>query len=605
MSATRRAGLALALLAAAAGAGPAGAGPEQLRRDVEFLAAETLEGRLTGSEGERRAADYLVGRLEALGASPLPGTTSLRLPFEFTAGSRDGGSRLASASGTEPRSFQGEELVRALSFSEAATVRGPVVFAGYGLVVPADQGLSYDSYAGLDVKDRIVLVLRYSPEQAEESARSTLARYSALRYKAMLARERGARALLVVSGPASPNAGRTVEMGFDAALSGSGLVAASIGGPVADWILSFAAGRDLGAIQRELDAGNPHVAGFAIPGLELEIDARVERERRQATNVVGLLPAQGEPAAGAAYVLLGAHYDHLGHGAHGNSLARKEETGQVHPGADDNASGVATLLDAALRLAAQPRTRGVILAFWSGEELGLLGSTEFVKRGPLPATSLAAYVNLDMVGRMRDNKLTLQGAGSSTAWRGLVEQANVAVGFDVGLQDDPYLPTDSTALYQEGVPTLNLFTGGHEDYHRPTDRAATINYADLERVAEFTARLAGRLAQSGAALPWAKVEPTQRATGGRDGLRAYTGTIPDYTSDVKGLRLSGVVGGGPADRAGLREGDVIVEFGGRTIENVYDYTYALEAARIGVAVRVAVLRGGSRLELTLTPTARP
>jgi Zn-dependent M28 family amino/carboxypeptidase len=303
-------------------------------------------------------------------------------------------------------------------------------------------------------------------------------------------------------------------------------------------------------------------------------------------------------------VLLGAHYDHLGRGGGGNSLAGKEEQNEVHHGADDNASGTAAVLDAARRLAADPPRRPVAVAFWSGEELGLLGANAFLEQAVLPPEELAAYVNLDMVGRPRDNKLTLQAAGSSSVWPGLVERSNVPVGFDLTLNEDPYLPTDSAAFNLASIPTLNLFSGSHEDYHRPSDTADKIDYEGLDRVATLTSLIARRVAALDTPPDFLKVEPKRQEGGDRDTVRAFTGTIPDYATEVEGLLLSGVIDGGPADEAGLRGGDVIVEFAGHTIANIYDNTYALDAVKIDVPVKVVVERDGERVEVTITPRAR-
>jgi hypothetical protein len=562
-----------------------------------------MEGRMTGSPGEALAAAHIEAALKALGARPLPGRESLQIPFEFTAGSRDAGSTVTLAGGEAgPRTFQGEAAVLALSFSDAGRVEGPVVFAGYGLSVPDGQEPAYDSYAALDVEGKVVVVLRYSPENASEELRTALTRYSGLRYKALQARERGAAALVVVTGPLSPNAGRTVEMSFDAALADSGIVAASVGGDVAAALFEQ---RDLERIQRELDSGNPHVAGFEVPDRTLTLDVRIERERRTGRNVVGWLPPSAGPSSSRPWVVAGAHYDHLGRGGHGNSLARKHEASQIHRGADDNASGVAALLEAGRRLAAAERASPIALAFWSGEELGLLGSAEFLAAAAIPPEQIAAYVNLDMVGRLRNDRLSLQGAGSSSVWAGLIERTNVTVGLDVHPQQDPWLPTDATSFYRARVPTLSLFTGGHEDYHRPTDTADKINYEGLERVAGFVTSLVSRLAALDERPAYVRVERRPEAAGSRDTVRAYTGTIPDYATEVEGLRLSGVIAGGPADLAGLTEGDVIVELGGRKITNIYDYTYALDAVKIGEPIAVVFVRGGERRQCEITPTARP
>jgi hypothetical protein len=581
----------------------AGADVDALRRDASFLASEELEGRMTGSAGAAAAIRFLSEQLAALEAKPLPGMDGYALPFTFTAGTRDAGSSVSLQGQGFEATWDDPEHVQALSFSQSETVTAPVVFAGYGLVVPDGDEVVYDSYAGLDVEGKIVLVLRYSPEDTEGDYRVQLARYSDLRYKALQARERGAAALLVATGPTSPNAGETVPLSFDTAISGSGLVAASISGEVAEALFAALPEHDLEATQRALDSGNPHVAGFEL-GREITVQVAIEREEKTAHNVVGYFPGTAADAD-EPWVVLGAHFDHLGRGRSANSLADASEADAVHYGADDNASGVAAALEAGRRLSQEEHRRHVVLAFWSGEELGVLGSTAFLRDEVLDPATIAAYVNFDMVGRMRDNKLTLQAVGSSPEWPGLIERTNVPVGFDLNLGEDPYLPTDSSAFNQADVPTLHFFTGSHEDYHKPSDTADKLNYEDLERVARFGALLTGKLADLDSAPEFVKVAPTTRGGGGdRESLRAYTGTIPDYTTEVEGLRLSGVIEGGPAATAGLQEGDVIVEFGDTTIANIYDYTYALDAVKIGEPTRVAYLRDGERMETTITPTAR-
>lgn len=579
---------------------------------VTVLASDETDGRMSGSPGERAAGDYLIAQLRRIGARPLPGLSDFRAPFEFTAGTRDGGTTLrlecaGGASACTPRSFTVDRDVRALSFSDNVEVTGDLVFAGYGIVVPESQNFGYDSYATLDVKDKIVLVLRYFPEDADPATKAILTRYSDLRYKAMAARQRGAKGLLVVTGPNSPNAGETIPMSFDTALSGSGIAAASISAAVADAIFASLgdASKTLAAAQKSLDSANPHVAGFAIPTATLRLKPTVTRETRTASNILAYLPASGgTPTSPKPWVAIGAHYDHLGRGDHGNSLATKEEAGRIHHGADDNASGTAAALAVGELLSQTTRKRNVLIQFWSGEELGLLGSSAYVNKPAVPLDQLAAYINFDMVGRMQDNKLTVQATGTSDAWGRLIEQANVVAGFDLLLQPDPYQPTDVASFNQAGVPCLNFFTGTHVDYHKPTDTADKINYDDLDRVVEFAGAIARRIVDLETAPAFTKVEQQADPGGGRAGVRVFTGTIPDYSTEVKGLLLSGVIGGGPADAAGLQKGDVIVEIAGQAITNIYDYTYALETLKIGVGVKVGYTRNGERKDTTLTPGAR-
>jgi hypothetical protein len=598
-----------AVHAHAQGAVPAAS---QTRAHVAALASERADGRLTGSPGEQVARDYLIAELKRIGARPVPGFTDFRQAFDFTAGTKDGGSTVAlecvaQATACSARTFKGEQDVRALSFSDNADVSGPLVFAGYGIVVPDGQSFGYDSYAGLDVKDKIVVVLRYFPEDADQQTKAILARYSGLRYKAMAARQRGAKGLLVVTGPNSPNAGETIPMSFDTALSGSGIAAASVSGVVAEAIFASLGDREktLAAAQKALDSANPHVAGFAIATVNVRLNPAVTRETRSAANVIAYLPATTQvPGLDKPWVALGAHYDHLGHGDQGNSLATKEDAGKVHFGADDNASGSAAVLAVGELLSRGPRKRNVLLEFWSGEELGLLGSTAYVNKPPVPLEQLAAYLNFDMVGRMHDNKLTVQATGTSASWGRLLEQANIVAGFDLLLQQDPYQPTDVASFNQAGVPCLNFFTGTHTDYHRPSDTADKINYEDLDRVVEFAATIARRIVDLETAPIFTKVEQPTESGAGRAGVRVFTGTIPDYSTEVKGLLLSGVIGGGPAEAAGLQKGDVIVEIAGQTITNIYDYTYALEVLKIGEPAKVVYTRNGERRETTMTPSAR-
>jgi hypothetical protein len=581
--------------------------PSRTRTHVETLASPKMEGRLTGSPGEKLAADYLIAELKKIGARPLPGMNDMRMPFTFTAGSKDGGTRLTweapTGQGARRQEITGVNSIQALSFSDSGQATGNVVFAGYGLVVPDTQNFGYDSYAGLDVKDKIVVVLRYFPEDADQKTRGILARYADLRYKAQAARQRGAKGMIVVTGPRSPNAGGVVPMSFDTAIAGSGIVAASISGDAAAPIFE-AVNKNLEAVQKELDSGNPHVAGFAIPGVQVTIDAKLVREQQTGSNVVAYLPAT-TPTTGVSkpWIAVGAHFDHLGRGGAGNSLADKNEVNAIHHGADDNASGTATVLAIGEAFSNQPRKRNLLLAFWSGEELGLLGSNTFVSNPPVPIEQMAAYLNFDMVGRVNDNKLTVQATGTSGIWPKLLEQANVAAGFDLTLQEDPYQPTDVSSFNSVSVPSLTFFTGAHTEYHKPGDTADKINYEDLDRVGQLAAAIVRRLMDASEAPQFTKVEQ-KMDTGGRAGLRLFTGTIPDYATDVKGLLLGGVIGGGPAEQAGLQKGDVIIEIAGQSITNIYDYTYALELLKIGQPAKVIYMRSGAKRETTLTPAAR-
>jgi len=574
------------------------ASPSATRTYVETLASERFAGREAGSPGERLAGDYLAAQLARIGAKPLPGRSNMFLPFDFTAASKDGGSHVTVGSTT----FAAPQDVLSLSFSDDTEVTGPAVFVGYGIVVPESQNFGYDSYATLDVKDKVVVVLRYFPEDADQQTRAILARYSDLRFKALAARQRGAKGMIVITGPRSPNAGQTVPLASDTALAGSGIAAASVTSKVADAL--FAGSKPLRDVQQQFDSGNPHVAGFPLPNVTVTLKTSLIREKQTGRNVVAYLPATVSAAPMKPWVAIGAHYDHLGLGRNGNSLAGRDEVGKPHLGADDNASGSAAVLAIAETLAKQKvRQRNLLVAFWSAEEMGLVGSTAFVNAPPVPMNQIAAYVNFDMVGRMHDNKLAAQATGTSPAWASLLERANISAGFDLTLQPDPDQPTDVRVFNGASVPSLNFTTGAHPDYHKPSDTADKIDYEDLDRIATLASTIVSRVMAQNDPPQFAKVEQSSQ-TASRTGVRVFTGTVPDYTSNVKGLLLSGVVGGGPAEKAGLQKGDVIVEIAGQSITNIYDYTYALDLLKIGQAVKVVYMRGNDKRETMLTPAAR-
>jgi Tol biopolymer transport system component len=578
---------------------------------VSYLASDELEGRLAGSRGAELAAEYIAGQMKRIGLQPVGTNADFFQSYQFNSGARVMTNAnhliLSRAGGT--LDFEVEKDFRPLAFTANAQVEGPIVFAGYGLSLPGKGAEAYDSYSGVDVSNKLVLVLRYVPEQVEPKRRAELNRYAGLRYKAMLAREHGAKGVLFVTGPTSPNAGELVGLSSDSTIAGSDIAVASVSSNVVSALFADS-GKELRDLQSALDTENPHAeTGTGLTNVLVRLATDIEHIRKPDRNVLGLLPSGVPAAAGTEpeFLMLGAHYDHLGHGETG-AMNRKGEEGLVHPGADDNASGVATVLELAAALANERRNhpeafpRGIIFATWSGEEIGLIGSTWFADHPLLPLSNVVAYLNFDMVGRLHENKLTLQGVGSSPAWPKLIEKRNVAAGFDLTLQDDPYLPTDTTALYPKGVPVLAFFTGGHDDYHRPTDKPDTLSYEGIRRIAQFARGVTADLEQS-PRLGYAQVA-SRDSGGGRETLRAYLGTIPDYASEVQGVKLSGVRAGGPADKAGLKGGDVIVEFGGSRIANIYDYTYALDAVKIGQPVTVVVLRNGERVSVSVTPEAR-
>ena len=586
-----------------------------LRTHLTALATEKMDGRLTGTPGEQAATEYVASVFQWLGLTPAGDNGSFFQSFPFTAGVSVGANnRLTLHTGIEARKFTVNTDWRPLTFSQTGEIEeSEIVFAGYGIVAPAMDGhAAYDAYAALEVKDKWVMVFRYLPEDVTPQLRQHLNRYASLRYKAMVARDKGARGLIVVSGPRAQVKEQLVPLSFDSSLAVSSVGVMTVTDAVAEQLLQ-PTGKTLKDLQAALDPGTS-VAGFAIPDLTLEVTIDIAQEKRTGRNVVARLSAGGTPGKNA--VLVGAHVDHLGRGEGAGSLAREEEKGQVHFGADDNASGVAGMLEIAQALTeAQakgqlPLQRDILFAAWSGEEVGLLGSSHFARtfgggsaEPPTLSPAIIAYLNMDMIGRF-DKSVSLQGVGSSSIWPGEIERFAAALGLSVSLQKDSYLPTDSTSFYLKQVPALNAFTGAHADYHTPRDTVEKINFAGAAKITRLMTALTRSLATRADTPDYvAMTQPP--TTVGRVNLRAYLGTIPDYTqSEVSGVKLTGVAKGGPAEIAGVRTGDIIIEVAGRKVENIYDYTYALDGLKIGTPVELRVLRDGQPVSFNVTPGSR-
>ncbi len=624
--------------------------PADIGRHVDYLTREELGGRLTGSLGERRATAYVAAYLESLGFEPAGEKGTFFQEFEFPAGAELGPGNLLTLNG---KSLKLDTDWRPLSFSADGEFKAAeVVFAGYGLSVPASDDLEeYDSYVHLDVADKWVLVLRDLPQDITPERRQQLARYSSPRRKASVARDAGALGVIFVAGPTSQVQSQLIRFDSDASQAGVSIGVVSIDNETAASIFTQA-GKSLSDVQKSLDNGSPQM-GFVLEKANVSANIQIDRKTGVGRNVLARYPATKKTADKSNdMVIVGAHIDHLGRGVGSNSLANENEQGKIHAGADDNASGVAAMLEIAQYLAMEINSnriqsqRDLLIAGWSGEELGLFGSQAFansfyelypdaprrdvdtgaesvdphadphaaiqaahahgMSTDAVPLTdAVAVYVNLDMVGRLRE-KLVIQGIGSSPGFAEEVQRRNVPVGLALSLdKTSTRLPTDAATFVARDVPILSAFTGAHEDYHTPRDTADKLNYEGAADIAKLCALLTRGFLTTEQAPIFELAEGEQREEAPRARLTAYMGTIPDYAAgEVKGLRLSGVATDGPAAKGGVKGGDVIVELAGRKIEDIYDYTYAIEALKIGEAVNIVVMRGEEKLSLKVTPTAR-
>ncbi|MGE0761735.1 MAG: M28 family peptidase [Bdellovibrionales bacterium] len=583
---------------AAPGLGDPAFRPADAKQWVEYLASPEMKGRRSGSDEEKQYSKTIARQFERIGLKPMLKEGYLQA-FRYQSGVRLN-PQVKSNLSIEASKTMSAQINRdwvPMSFSANGKFAwAEVVFAGYGIVAPAsDKVPAYDAYQGLDVKGRWVMVLRDMPNDIPNEQRFHLNLYTRLQHKALVARQAGALGLLVVS-PVD----KTVQLRFEGAGSGvTSIPVLAIGATLAEDLLQ-ATGQGLAAWQKELDAGQ--VRGMPLKEIKLAAEVAIEAVESEALNVLAHLDVPGAKST----VLIGAHGDHLGTGESGNSLAKDNERGQIHHGADDNASGVAAVMELAHHFTQQvqsgklrPKTN-LAFAVWSAEEVGILGSTHFVKNYP---GTLKAYLNLDMVGRLRD-QLVVQGTGSAEQWGRLLEPAGASTGVAMTTQSDPYLPTDAMAFYLKKVPSLSFFTGAHHEYHSPRDTADLINYPGLVSVAQVVANVAERLSNTNEPLTYKKVEGQGQSSQGR-GFRLYLGTIPDYTQDgIKGVKISGTTKASPAEMAGLQEGDIIVELGGIKIDNIQDYVYCLQSMKANQKTPLRVMRQGRVVELEIVPALK-
>lgn len=315
-------------------------------------------------------------------------------------------------------------------------------------------------------------------------------------------------------------------------------------------------------------------------------------------NVVALVRGR-DASLSDEYVVLGAHFDHLGRSA--VSALDPDSPEAIRNGADDNASGTAAVLELARLVSRQPPRRSVIFVLFSGEELGLLGSRRFVEQSPVPVEDMVAMINFDMVGRLRNDRLIVYGVETAAEMRAVVDSAAMGTGLEVRGVGDGFGPSDHSSFYARGIPVLHFFTDLHEDYHRATDDADKVSAGGVGRVVAMAERVVRAIADRDARLTPVRVSrPAPVAASGR-GRDVYLGSIPDMSAgDMPGVRLTGVRADSPADRAGLKAGDVILEFDGTSIKDLYEYTAALQAKKPGDVVSIVVLRAGERVTLQAT-----
>jgi Tol biopolymer transport system component len=574
----------------------------QIERDIRALAAPKMEGRGLGTKGIGLAADYIESRLRAMGLKPVRQKFPVKTGVALGKKNRLGD--LAAADWTP------------LGFSSSGAFRGEVVFAGYGIDAPP---IGYSDFDGIDVKGKVVLMLRYEPQEKDDASPfdgRRPSRWSSMRYKVLQARERGAAAVIFATGPMQDEGKDKVPpLVNDGPESPAGIPVVQVRTSVAQkWF-----GGDLQQWQNDVDRDLRSRSRALNVTLSGSVDVRPAYAEGE--NVYAILPGRG--ALAGEIVVLGAHYDHLGYGGEGSM---KPNARAIHPGADDNASGTAGVLAVAEAMAREAAPHGpkhrakvmsaptngvprrtLVFALFSGEERGLAGSGYFVAHPPFAMNRVVAMVNLDMIGALRDGKVSAFGTDSAAEWRGIIARASRGSTLKITESGDGYGPSDQTSFYAAHVPVLHFFTGAHERYHSPEDLADAVNFAGEAQVVDLVTKVVSELAHDAQAPRYARASAAPAMQGDSRGYGAYLGTVPDYSAmdaTSGGVLLSDVRPGAPAERAGIKGGDRIVSIGGTRVENLYDMTYALQDHKPGDTVDVVVIRKNERVTLRATLTAR-
>ena len=588
---------------------------ERLKKDVSYLASDALDGRRTGTDGANEAANYIAGEFSKIGLKPA--VQRYLQTFPYVAGVELGKNNRLS-------SFTVSKDWMPLGFSANQTLEGvSAILVGYGIT--ASQ-LNHNDYANPKVAGRVAVALSGTPDG--DNPHGQFARHEEVRWKAVAARNAGAKALIIVARENNFNEDRLSRLRYDNTAGDAGIPIVAISRQAAETLL------DKPLAEIEQAAKSKSEAAYAELAKPISLSVDIIRREVPAYNVIGVLEGS-DPVLKNENIVIGAHYDHLGRGGEGSG-SLSPNSADIHHGADDNASGTAGLLELArIFKAQQPRPkRTLIFIAFGGEEEGLLGSTYYVNHPLTPLTNTVAMINMDMIGRMQNRKLVIGGVGTAKEWKQIITHANSAQSmkvtatssapvkgvpivvsangrpiltvdpngaFELTMNEDGYGPSDHSQFYGKQIPVLFFWTGTHSDYHKPSDTFEKINYEDEARILSLVARIVRDVdgAENRLTYTTAKVDPPR---GG--GFRVYLGTIPNYADSTNGLLIDGVREGSPAEKAGIKAGDRIVKIGNRDVKNVYDYTYALGEMKAGQEYVFEVVRGNEKLTLKITPEAR-
>ncbi len=592
-----------------------------MQEHVQFLSSEELAGRKPGTAGFDKAAEYVAKHFEEVGVETVPGADDYYQPFSVETSVSAGENNtldfhvlvvrrgLPKEQGKVfTRSWTAGEDFTPLAFSDIATVENlPIVYCGYGI---SAEEVGYDDYSDIDVKGKVAVILRGSPlhnnfhgphDEKIWSDTSQLLNHISLRNKTTNAREKGAAAVLFVT-PLGDSANVLMPLSMSDRGHNTGIPVMHVNRSSLAKI--FPRNKSLKLLEDQIRK-TMSPKSFELEDTKVSLSTDVSYEQAQTHNIIGWIPGT-DASLKEEWIVVGAHVDHLGMGGAGSLHDSDEPT--IHPGADDNASGTAVMMEIAADIAENPLKRPVLFMGFSAEEMGLLGSAHYVKNALIPLEKTVFMLNLDMVGRKEDGELNVTGTGSSDSWAQLLDSMENTFANVTARSKDGVGRSDHSSFYLEEVPVLFFFTGLHADYHRPTDTWEKINYKGMDTVRMMSHFVLNHVGNLDTPPKYTKVASDPHSGGMRAQSRwkVSVGTIPDYSDNPDGMRITGVRPGSPAEKGGMQGGDVIVKFGNTTVKNIYDYMHALQGLSPGEEVECVVLREprGEKVTLTIKVVAR-
>lgn len=560
---------------------------EEIENHIAYLASDQLKGRYPGTPEDLLLTNYIAGEFKNTGLLLYEnkGIQWFEIATEIEQGPGNqaefGTNRLVPGTDFQP-----------FSFSASGSADSEVVFAGYGFQISSPE-TRWDDYNGVEVQDKWVMLLRGIP--GEQDASSPYQNYSEDRGKALNAADQGAAGVIFVSGSSFDAADHLVELtGKQHPLP---IPVIQMSRSAADRFLLEAGADSVTAYESELTSGLQPVSFASGKTIRAVVD--LQPKKMETANVIGILKG-ADPVLREQYVVLGAHHDHLGMGGVGSS-SRQPDTIAAHYGADDNASGVAGVMEIAELMVTKSPARSMIFTTFGAEEMGLVGSAYFTEHSPVELSSIQAMINLDMVGRLNEERqLQIGGIGTSPGFEHLLDSLNGPYGFDLKFSNEGYGPSDHASFYAEDVPVLFISTGAHPDYHTPSDQLSRINLEGAREVMLYASDIAGALANAQEKIAFTEAGPKVKGSSRSRRGGITLGLMPDVTYDgTDGMPVMFVTAGKPAAVGGIQKGDVIVSIEGKSVGNVYDYMSRLDQLKEGMSIVVSLRRGEDMLDLVI------